>query len=197
MSSQPQVSLREILFVVLFAAIGLASLRAGGVVASCTVFLAIVVTMCMAIVAFVGRYTTQAFAIGFLIPVIAYGAAVLAAGKSELDPYEGKLPTSRLLLPLFQVMAKQTWTNLLTGQVVPDYDPTTDPDRAGPVGGGFGGSPMGVSESPDRPTFMSLGHVLVAMMFGYTGAKFAVIVHRKQRKGRPHCGEHTDEREPE
>ncbi len=196
MKSQLQVSLRELLFVVLFAGLGLASLRAGGFVASCTVFLAIVVTMCLAIVAFVGRYTTQAFAIGFLIPVITYGVAVLAVGKSELDPYEGKLPTSRLLLPIFQAMAKQTWTNAWTGEVVPDYDPATDPNRAGAGGGGFGGSPVALSESPDRPTFMSLGHILFAMMFGYTGAKFAVIVYRKQRSVGPSCDEQTDEREP-
>ena len=197
MKSIPQFSLRELLFVVLFAGLGLASLRAGGVVASCTVFLAIVVTMCLAIIAFVGRNTTQAFAIGFLIPVIAYGVAILAVGKSELDPYEGKLPTSKLLLPAFRVMAKQTWTNVLTGEVVPDYDPATDPNRVGAGGGGFAGSPMGLLESPDRPTFMSLGHILIATMFGYAGAKFAVIVHRKQRNVGPRCDEQTDEREPE
>ena len=196
MKSEAQVSLRELLFVVLFAGLGLASLRADGVVSSFTIFLAIVVTMCLAIVAFVGRHTNQAFAIGYLIPVIAYGAVVLAVGKSELDPYDGKLPTSRLLLPMFRVMVKQTWTDVLTGQVVPDYDPATDPNRAGAGGGGFGGSPMGLSESPDRPTFMSLGHILIAMIFGYSGAKFAVIVHRKQQRFRPNCDEQSGEPEP-
>ncbi|MEO8498921.1 MAG: hypothetical protein ABI614_27985, partial [Planctomycetota bacterium] len=165
--------------------------------ASCTVFLATVVTMCLAIVAFVGRYTTQAFAIGFLIPVIAYGIAILAVGKSELDPYEGRLPTSKLLLPVFRVMTKQTWTNVLTAEVVPDYDPATDPNRGGAGGGGFGGSPMALSEFPDRPTFMSLGHILIAMIFGYAGAKFAVIVHCEQRNVGKDCDEQTDEREPE
>lgn len=38
---------------------------------------------------------------------------------------------------------------------------------------------------PDRQTFMSLGHVLIAMMFGYAGAKFAVGVHRWQRTCEP------------
>lgn len=172
----PQFSLREILFVVLFAGLGLAALRAGGVVASFVVFLAIVVTMGLAIVVFVGRRTIQAFAIGFLIPTIAYGVAVYALGKSELTP-NGKLATSRLLAPLYRVMVKQIWTNFSTGEVVPDYDPATDPDP--------GGSMMTMTESPDRLTFMSLGHILLAMIFGYCGAKFAVIVHRTQQRPGP------------
>ena len=63
MKSHSQLSLRELLLVVLFVGLGLASLRAGGLVASITVFLAIILTMCMAIVAFVGRQRLQAFAI--------------------------------------------------------------------------------------------------------------------------------------
>lgn len=190
-----QLSLRELLFVVLFAAVGLASLRAGGVVGSIVVMLAIVVTMCFAIVAFVGRRSIQAIAIGFLTPVIAYAAIFLAVGKSELDPYEGKLPTSKLLRPMFELMVKRTWTNENTGQVVPDYDPATDPNRPAVGGGGFFGSPMMMSESPDRPTFMSLGHLLIAMMFGYAGSKFAVAVHHRQRELRPRCDEHTERAE--
>jgi hypothetical protein len=181
MKSYCQFSLRELLLVVLFAGLGLGSLRTGGLVASITVFLAIVLTMCLAIVAFVGRERPQAFAIGCLIPVIVYAATVRAAGQSELDPYEAKLPTSRLLLPIFRVMAKQSWANTMTGEVVPDYNPATDPDPVG-VGGPFGGSLMALSESPDRPTFMLIGHILIAMMLGYAGAKLAVAVHRKQRE---------------
>ena len=190
MKSHSQISLRDLLYVLLFAGLGLSSLRAGGLLASTTVFLAILLTMCFAIVAFVGRDSLRAFGIGFLIPVIAYAATVVTIGKSELDPYEGKLPTSRLLLPMFRVMAKQTWTNVLTGEVVPDYDPATDSSAGG---GGFGGSPIGSSESPDRPTFMSLGHVLIAMMLGYAGAKFAVAVHRGQRRPATKCDEQVRE----
>ncbi|HUY91094.1 MAG TPA: hypothetical protein VMV10_20315 [Pirellulales bacterium] len=185
MNSHLQVSLRELLFLVLFAAIGLASLRAGGVVASIVVMLAIVATMCFAILAFVGRHSIQAFAIGFLLPVIVYVAAILVVGKSELDPYAGKLPTSRLLRPMFRLMVKPTWTDMSTGQVVPDYDPDTDP-------GGYGAAPMAFSESLDRRTFMSLGHVLFAMMFGYAGAKFAVAVHREQQEIQSRSRERMD-----
>jgi len=188
MNYRPQISLRELLFALLFAGLGLSSLRAGGLLASATFLLAILLTMGFAIVAFVGRDRLQAFGIGFVIPVIAYAATVLAIGKSELDPYEGKLPTSRLLQPMFRLMAKQTWTNAFTGEVIPDYDPATDSNMGG-GGGGFGGSPIGLTESLDRPTFMSLGHVLFAMMLGYTGAKFAVAVHRSQHRPNAECDE--------
>lgn len=196
MKSHFQFSMRELLSVVLFAGLGLASLRVGGVVGSIVVLLAMVVTMCFGIVAFVGRHSMQAFAMGFVIPVVAYSAMVLAVGKSELDPYEGKLPTSRLLLPMFRSMVTLTWTNTLTGQLVPGYDPTTDPNLAGTGGAGYAGSSMRASESLDRPTFMSLGHLLFALMFGYAGAKFAVAVHRKQREFRANCDDPTDAAEP-
>ena len=172
MKQHLQFSLRELLIVVLFAGLGLASLRTGGIIGSIVVMLAIVVTTAFAIVAFVGRHSSQAFAIGFVIPVILYAVVVLAVGKSELDPYAGRLLTSRLLRPMFGLIAKKIWTNVATGQVVPDYDPTTDPNRFA--------SPMGLSESPDRPTFMSLGHVLFDMLLGYAGARFALLVYRKQ-----------------
>jgi hypothetical protein len=183
MKSQPQISLRELLIVVVFAAFAFAALRTGGILHSVAVMFAIVVTMALAIVAFVGRNTTQAFAIGFLIPVIAYAVTVLVLGKSELDPYSGKLPTSKLLLPLNRMMAKQNWINLSTGQVVLDYDPKNDPNY--PTSGAYyGASPMGISETPDRATFMSTGHILFALMFGYAGAKFAVwVYHRRPKVG--------------
>ncbi len=190
MNSHSQFSLRELLFVVLFAGLGLASLRAGGVLGSITVFLAIVLTICLAIMAFVGRGQLQAFAIGYLIPVVAYAAIVLAVGKSELDPYEGKLPTSQLLKPMFRAIAKQTWINVMTGEVVPDYDPASVPNRMSGGGGGFSGSQMGLSEYPDRPTFMSLGHMIIAIMFGYAGGKFGVAVHRRPQESRRNSAEH-------
>lgn len=196
MKAASQLSLRELLAIVLFAGLGLASLRAGGVFASIVNFGAMVLTVCFAIIAFVGREQLRVFAIGFLIPVVAYAGIVLTVGKSELDPYEGKLATSQLLRPLFRMIAKPIWTNTLTGEVVPDYNPAKDPNRGGGGmgGGGMGGlagSPMGYSESPDRSTFMSLAHVLVAMMFGYAGGRFAVAVHCRQRDGRPRSDEQS------
>lgn len=160
------------------------------------VMLAIVATMGSAIVAFVGRNSIQALAIGFLLPVIVYAATILAVGKSELDPYEGKLLTTRLLRPVFGLMVKTTWTDMSTGQVVPDYDPGKDPNRVD-FGGVVAAPTMAFSESLDRPAFISLGHVLFAMLFGYAGAKFAFVVHRKQQEIQPSSAQTADAAKPD
>jgi hypothetical protein len=146
-------------------------------------------TMAWAIIAFTGIDRLRVFAIGFLVPVIAYAITVWAVGPKEMDPYQGKLPTSRLLGHLFPVLGKQMWVDNTTGKELPDYDPSRD------GGGGFGAGGLGVGgfavggvasvgyvESPDRQTFMSVGHVLIAMLLGYGGARFAVAVHRSRRR---------------
>lgn len=69
---------------------------------------------------------------------------------------------------------KRAWTNLLTGKIVAAYGPIAA--SSGNFGARIG---VALSESPDRQTFMSLGHLLIAMMLGYAGVKFAVIVHRR------------------
>ncbi len=178
MTNHRQLTIREFLLLVVFVAVGVAGLTTGGLFASLVIGVAIVVTTAIAIVAFVGRNRLRFWAIGFLIPVIVYASTVLAVGSSELDPYGGKLPTTKLLQPLFELVVKREYVNLITGDLVPDYDPATN---AGSGGGGFAGSPISMSlETPDRTTFFSLGHVLLAMICGYAGAKFAVWIDRGQ-----------------
>ena len=52
-------------------------------------------------------------------------------------------------------------------------------------------------ESPDRATFMSLGHILLALMFGYAGAVFSVLFYGKRRNVGNRCSDEADERKPE
>jgi hypothetical protein len=175
--------MRELLFVILSVGLGMASLRAGGMLASAALCIAITVFLAIAIIAFVGRDQLKCFATGFLIPVIAYAGLHIAAGNAELDPYEGKLPTTRMLQPMFEVIVTRTWVDFSTGEELPDYDPAAFPMRHG--GGGM--MPVGMSqvtraESPDRTTFMTLGHVLMAMLMGYAGGKFAVVIQRHQSR---------------
>lgn len=179
MKSRLQFTLRELLIVIAFAALGLAALTTGGIVLAATVSLAVVVTMCLAIIAFVGRASRQAFAIGFLIPVVTYAAIVLAVGKSELDPNFALLPTSKLLRLIYSAIAKQTWIDGFTGKVIVGYDPT----KVSSLPNGFGyTSPTRLVESLEHGAFMTIGHLLIAMTLGYAGAKFAVLVHRRESK---------------
>lgn len=179
--------MRELLFVLLSLGIGMASLRAGGMLASAALCIASTVLLAITIIAFVGRDQLKCFATGFLIPVIAYAGLHISAGHAELDPYEGKLPSTRMLQPMFEVVVKRTWVEFDTGRELPDYDPAAYPMRHGGGGGTLpaGMSLVTVAELPNRTTFMTLGHVLMAMMLGYVGGKFAVVIQRHQSRTEP------------
>lgn len=122
-----QFNLRELLFIVLFTGLGLGSLRVGGMLASAFVCVAVTMCLAIAIIAFVGRDHLKSFAIGFMIPLVAYGAAHFAIGESELDPYRGKLPTTQLLRPMFDSIVTRTWIDTSTGKELPNYDPVAKP----------------------------------------------------------------------
>ena len=174
MSKYPQLTLRELLLGILFLGLGCAGLVAGGVMATIVLGVELIIIMGVGIVAFVGRDEARAAAIGFLVPVVVYAASIYALGSSELDPYDGKLPTTKLIEPAFRVIIRKEWINAMTGEPVPGYDPTK-----APVGGG-GFASVGLKETPDRTTFMSVAHALLAMLLGYAGSKFAVYVYRRQ-----------------
>jgi hypothetical protein len=174
-----QISIRELMILILFAAVGLGGLLTGGLLASAVIGVSAFLTTSIAIVAFVGHREIRVKAIGFLIPVIAYELTVLSLGASEFAPYTGRLPTTKFLQPVHRLMVRTAWIDMTTGKVVPDYNPATDPSRNAGGAGGLGGmgGMMTVLETPDRAAFMSLAHVLLGKMFGYIGAKFAVYVH--------------------
>lgn len=177
----PRYSLKELLWIALVVGLGLAGLRVGGIAASILVFTAIAFLMAITIIALIDRGQGQAIAIGFLVPALTYTGTVLVCGKGELDPYEGRLPTSLALQPLFAAFVEHTWFDLLTGKELAENDPAVKQHLSGGGGGGgFAGRPVGASESPDRTTFMSLGHCLFAMLFGYVGAKFGGLVFRRR-----------------
>ncbi|MEX2112825.1 MAG: hypothetical protein WD845_06535, partial [Pirellulales bacterium] len=163
---------------VFFAGLAFASFPlAGGIVWSVTVMLSFFLCTGLAIVCFVGRRELRAFAIGFVIPVIAYACVLLAMGQNEMDPYNGRLLTSRALRPVFETVVTRKWVDLLTGKEVRNDDPRVATEKA------VGGAGVGLSESLDRPSFMGFGHLLIALAFGYVGGKLAVAVYRRQRSG--------------
>jgi hypothetical protein len=175
-TKQRQVTIRELMLLMLFFAAGLGGLSTGGLLAFVVIGIAAILTTGIAIVAFVGQQEKRAWAIGFIIPAITYTATILFVGSSELDPYKGRLPTTQFFRPLHRLIMKTAWVDVNTGKIVPDYNPATAPPRS--AGGGFGAGGMSILETPDRTTFMWLAHVLLATMFGYAGAKFAVYIHR-------------------
>lgn len=192
----PRFSLRELLGLCLLSGLGLSALTIGGLFGSLMMLVAIVFVMSMAIMAFVGKQTLQAFAIGFLMPVVVYGISIWSLGWNEMNLGLGKLPTSKLLSTLFQAVVKTepVPVNANGGWVPPPatayYAPAQPNGTPAPVvattpptvsNGPIPGMLAGI-ESIDRQEFMTLGHMLFAMLFGYVGAKFSVVVHRSQER---------------
>jgi len=182
-----QISLRELMLVMLVVGLMLAGLTTGGWFASLLLLLIIVVSTALAIVAFVGHGRRRAFAVGYLIPLFVYIAIHAYAGASELDPFAYvTLPTTKLWGPVFEQLVRRDYVDSFTGEFVAKYDPTKNQaflgggSGGGGFGGGGGGPSFSIREIPDRKTFMLLAHALVAMALGYAGGKFALCVHYQE-----------------
>lgn len=167
-SSAIQVSLRELLTIVAFVAIGTASLKVAGLLSSIFVGLALLLCMAMAVTAVVDRGPRQAFAIGFVLCALVYGTLVVASRSSEFQPQSGKLPTSQLLAPLYEMVVNRTWIDGMSGRELPNYQPD---GRDGVVAANQLGIRLS-TELPEREMFMTIGHILWGLIFSYAGGKF-------------------------
>ena len=131
----------------------------------------------------------KSFSIGFLIPCAIYAAILLASGSRELAPYNGKVPTSQLLGYLHQAVVGEEYYDM-QGNLVKDYDLAVH-DLVAMGSGGLGGGMFGAATYPknavslvertDRATYMTIGHGLMAMLYGWIGGKYAVYVSQKNR----------------
>jgi hypothetical protein len=182
-----RVSLRELLVAFALIGVGCAALKYAGeawwMVLSAVMLVGFLAAVIMAVV---GRGPGQARAIGFVLCVGIYGVLIWSAqigrgnGQNrELDPYEGRLPTTKLLKPLFELLVVRTWIDTFTGKEVPNYNP---PPEDGNPGMGFFPGAMGSRESPERGQFMAIGHLLWAVLFGYLGSRFAAWVAARRRQ---------------
>ena len=177
MKSFRQFSVREGLILVFVTAFAVAGLSSGGIAGSLFLILSFTIVTAFAITAFVARGHLRSYSIGFIVPALLYATVLFVAGETELDPYDGKLPTTSLVKPLFESMVKTGYVDPTTGKVVQDYDPTKP--FGGMGGGGMGGGGVTLVEIPNRTTFMSLAHAILVLIFGYVGAKFATFVFEK------------------
>src|SRR5690349_7242257 len=76
----------------------------------------------------------------------------------------------------------KTWVDSGTGKPIPTFDYAAYSRSNMGMGGGMGSGvsqPMLV-ESPERATFMLLAHTLLALIFAWPCAKFAVRVYKSQ-----------------
>jgi len=201
-----RLSLRELLSFVALVALGITSLRYASdawlaLVAGVTM-IALFVAL---IVAVVDRGPRQAFAIGFALTAIAYGAVLMTGqttrGNSgnvtsinvEFNTWEGRLPTTRLLRYVHTAVEHGGYYDFKTGVEVPDYDPAKDP-RPRMGGGGFGGaggfSTISYREVPPSGVFMPIGHCWWVLLLAYAGGLLARYVYwRRVREQKPLAAE--------
>ena len=189
-----RISLRQLLVAVAVVALAIVSLCGANELWLAIVSgVAMVIVFGMLIVAVVDRGPRQVFAIGFVLTVIVYGAVIFTgrttrgsggsmnSANVEMDPYEGRLPTTRLLRYVFLSIEHGTYYDFNTGKELPNHDPSKNA-TGGSVGGGFGGGVPTVSyrENPQRDVFMPIGHCWWALLLGYAGGLFAEYVYARR-----------------
>jgi hypothetical protein len=126
--------------------------------------------MAVAVIAFVGRSTQRAFAIGFTVCAVVYAGMLLSLGDKEFDPYSGFLPTSTIMRPVLDVVAVRKFMDVRTNVEVP------------PPAAGSSATYIGVSETPDRNMFMRIAHLLWADLLALIGGMFAVAVYVRAKR---------------
>lgn len=187
-----QFSLFELLAILLFAGVGAAALKTGGVLLAVLLQSAIWLFAGVAVVAIFSRDSWRAFAVGFLIGGAIYVGPVLCAGESELDPYETKLPLTQPLLSLFAAIEADAFVYEPTGERFSAW--TTEVTQSTDlIAGGFSqprytlpdGRVVTLSEDPPRLEFMLSAHALLAIASGYVFGKFATVIYRRRTKTPP------------
>jgi hypothetical protein len=168
-SSALRVSLRELLLLLGFIALACAALKyANDWWETAISAVALLLLMVSVVVALVDRGRRQAVAIGFAAFMGLYGLMGWIR--------QGDLPTGMPLSFVYRWVVNETWIDLTTGQVVPNYAPT--------AASNFGAA-VGLSQTPDRGTYMEIGHLLWGLLLGYVGSRLAAWVFSRREAMQP------------
>ena len=182
-----QLSLRSLLVFMALCALAIVSLRFATPGWQTAVSgITFVVFWAAAIVAIVDRGPRQVFAIGMAVSMAAYGVVLVAIPRdgnanfqyhTEFNPDAGRLPTTQLLSPIYRAVCEVSWYNMTTGKKVAGFDPATQANATPPAN-------VTLSESPDRSTFMAIGHCWWAILLGLCGGWFARLVYLRRIRER-------------
>jgi hypothetical protein len=199
----PRVSLRELLLVVAFVALAIASLKYASewwrVIVTGITILAFVAA---AISAVVDRGSRQAFAVGMLIAMAIYAVLLLNGrdftsrpgnGNSNVEFTArftqtnsiGNLPTTFLLSRLYAKIRQREWYDRDSGEIFGD-----DPRRNNPPSTGMAPGQVRIRDLPPRDLFIVIGHCLWAIFLGFVGGRFARFLYtRRCRESAPLAAE--------
>lgn len=106
-----------------------------------------------------------------MIATAFYAAGAYVQGPQSLDPHQSILPLGQLTGRWFEAVTKRRWIDSLTGEVLHDYDPESDPSR---VVGDFAiaYSASAVEQLTGEQFMLSL-HLLAVLLIGYGGGQYA------------------------
>jgi hypothetical protein len=172
------MSLRELLLLVALAALAIASIRYATTTWRTAVYtITMVVFMAGAVVAVIDRGPRQAFAIGMVLTMIIYAISVRNGVygergiNRELDPDDGRLPTTRISSYFYRPVITYRWFNGDTGGELVNYDPQNPPT-------GLRSKVFRRDiKSPSTEDFMQIAHSWWALLLGYLGGQFARFVY--------------------
>ena len=116
----------------------------------------------------------------------AYGLALLLsaplgspiADNREFNPSTGRLPTSRLLRPLYRTGCRVGWVDVRTGK------PADESSANASLNAGDS-TTITTGEIPDRETFMVIGHGWWALALGCAGSVGARLFYQRRTRD-PH-----------
>ena len=146
----------------------------GGLIASVAQSVSFLFLCVLVITAMVGKLGVRALAIGALVPIICYLCLLRLTDKNEFEPYNPALPTSQLLGTLYSNVVQQTWTDMATGQELPEgFDSYVSKNPNASL----------TAENLDRKQFMICGHCLIMLVFSAIGSRVAFAIHQKQNSG--------------
>jgi hypothetical protein len=185
-----RLSLRELLVLVALVALAIVSLKyASGAWQIGLTSIVLIVFIGAAIVAFVDRKSSQAFAIGMVLTMAIYAALIAWGRLSSNDTnrefsISGRLPTTRMLRLLHQGFARRYWVDPQTGGEVPGPDsnqraPSVQRRRTSPAQ-----TPATIAarraEMPSADSFFRVGHCWWSLLLGYVGGRFARFVYLRR-----------------
>jgi predicted PurR-regulated permease PerM len=181
-----RLSLRELFLLLACCAFALVSLKyASETWLAVTLGMGMLVFFWAIVVAAIDRGSRQAFATAFVLVMSMYVVIVLNTpspvfnqsqpASMEFDQWDGRLPTTRLMRYVHQLLDRSEWIDGSTGEVV--AQPTTSQINAA----GTGMSPsVAYREIPPREQFMPVAHMWWGMLLGYIGGKFAQFVYARR-----------------
>ena len=164
-----QMSIREGFAAMTLCCIAFAAFSFGGVYHDVFVAIAFTLLVALAITAVVGSSVVRPYAIGFLIPAIAYLLALLLFGGITVlggaDP-DMNLPTTKVVSSMYHTLQKHEHV------------------AASGSGGGLGGGVVS-TQTVSRASVLATAHTFFTVLFGWLGAKFAVLLYCSNREVHP------------